>query len=115
MKFSLQDTKWAAAGMFGYVFGWRFFAPLHHTLVVLGLHGLGYDNKHQLSSTGEERFVKHVLAASGIRTCIDIGANVGNYSATLATYLPGPIYSIEPLSSSFEKLKRREGNIHPIR
>lgn len=115
MKFSLQDTKWAAAGMFGYVFGWRFFAPVHYALVVAGLHGLGYDNKHQLSSTGEERFVKRVLAFSGIRTCIDIGANVGNYSATLASCLPGPIYAVEPLSSSFEKLKGRGGNIRPIR
>src|SRR3989344_575328 len=115
MKFSLQDTRWAIAGLFGYVFGWRFLAPVHYALVVLGLHGLGYDNKHRLSSTGEERFVKHVLARSGIRTCIDVGANVGNYSATLVSLLSGPVYSVEPLSSSFEKLKKRRGNIHPIR
>jgi FkbM family methyltransferase len=115
MKFSLQDTKWALAGMFGYLFGWRLFAPLHYSLVVLGLHGLGFDNRHQFSSTGEARFVKRVLARTNTRTCIDIGANVGNYSADLAKYLPGPVFAIEPLSSSFEKLKSKGGNIHPIR
>ncbi len=105
MNFQAKHIFWVVSNVFGYAFGFRFLAPLHHAIVTLGLHALGYDNAHPFSSSGEEWFIKKVLARSDAGVSIDVGANVGDYAALLLRYTKSTVYAIEPLSSTFAKLE----------
>jgi FkbM family methyltransferase len=104
---------WVLLNMYGRVFGRRSLAGLHKTLVLVGLHGLGYDNTWRPSFTGEAWFVKNILARFDIRVCFDIGAHVGEYSSLLrdAGYI---VYAFEPSQSSFERLQEQK-DIHAIK
>jgi FkbM family methyltransferase len=107
MNFQAKHIFWVVSNVFGYAFGFRFLAPIHHAVVTLGLHALGYDNAHPLSSSGEEWFIKKVLARSDAGVSIDVGANVGDYAALLLWYTKGTVYAIEPLSSTFATLQKK--------
>ncbi|MGN6161287.1 MAG: FkbM family methyltransferase, partial [Marmoricola sp.] len=51
------------------------------------------------------------LRAHGIETVLDVGANVGQYSALLRSAgYPGRIISVEPLADAFAQLSRRARN-----
>ena len=116
MKNKIKHRFWIVANFFGYSTGFPLLAPLHHAVALLALHGLGYDNRYGGNLTGENWFIKKVLPSIGDAACIDIGAHVGNYSAMLAKHVSGPIYAIEPLSSSFELLRRQTNpRIHPYK
>lgn len=88
---------------------------MHRLFLNLSLHGLGYDNARH---TGEEWFIKNILAKADIQIAIDVGANVGHYSKFLVKYLPAVVYAIEPSSSSFKELAnaatKHQGKILPI-
>lgn len=94
---------WVFANWYGALLGTSLLARLHYINLTLALHGLGYDNARH---TGEEWFIKHILKNSDIQTAIDVGANVGAYSALLAENIPGNIYAIEPSASSFAQLEK---------
>jgi len=101
----MKHLSWIFFNLYGYIFGWRFLAPVHHAVVNLSLHALGYDNAYRERWTGEEWFLKNVVAPYGPRVCLDIGANVGNYSRMLLEHTQARIYAIEPSKSSFESLE----------
>jgi len=116
MKNKIKHGIWIVANFFGYVTGFPFLAPLHHLVALFALHGLGYDNRYGGNLTGEYWFIKKVLPAIGDAACIDIGAHVGHYSETLARHIAGPIYAVEPLSSSFAILEKQTNpRIHPYK
>jgi FkbM family methyltransferase len=94
---------WRFSNLYGWLFGFAVLAPIHRVLLNLSLHGLGYDNAQH---TGEEWFVKKVLAKANPMVCIDIGANVGAYSKLLATETSAAIYAIEPAAASFAALQQ---------
>ncbi len=97
----LFSIAWARA------FGRAWLAPAHQALLSLSLHALGYDNCVG-SNTGEAWFVRHILSRHPIKVCLDIGANVGDYSERLARELDGAtIYAFEPAQGTFDALKRR--------
>ena len=81
---------------------------VNHTLYHLALRGMGYNNGWQLDRSGEEWFVKHVLAAAAPRTCLDIGANSGEYSAALLKFTDARVIAFEPLASMEPHLSRLE-------
>ena len=95
---------WKLSNVFGYVFGWSFLAPIHHAIINLSLHGLGYDNIYHESWTGEDWFVKKILAPTNPKICIDVGANVGDYTRTLLTHTGASVLAVEPSQTSFAKL-----------
>jgi FkbM family methyltransferase len=98
MKFSKKITYifWVFANIFGYLFGRRLFSPLYHAIINISLHGLGYDNIFRSSWTGEEWFIKNVLTQRKPRICLDIGANIGEYTKLLLKHTSAKIYAIEP-------------------
>lgn len=96
---------WIFANVYGRLFGRRFLSPIYNATINLSLHGLGYDN---CLFSGEEWFIKKILSPSNPSVCLDIGANVGNYTKILLKHTKAKIYAIEPSSSSFEKLKDLE-------
>ena len=82
---------------------------LHVAVIDLSLHALGYDNL--LSSwSGEEWFVRSILAPSNPKVCIDVGANVGQYTKLLVENTGAHIYAMEPSASSFTELKKQAGD-----
>ncbi len=94
---------WRFSNFYGWLFGFAVLAPIHRVLLNLSLHGLGYDNARH---TGEEWFVKNILAKANPTVCIDIGANVGAYSKLLATQTNAAIYAIEPAAASYATLQQ---------
>ncbi len=55
------------------------------------------------------------LRRRGIRTVLDIGANVGQFSSMIRTILPGPhIHAFEPLASCRTELLMRTPSLEPI-
>lgn len=103
----MKHFFWILANVYGFLFGWPWLRWFHHMVVTLSLHALGYDNSYRQMLTGEQWFVRNILKKSGITTCLDIGANVGNYAELLRKELNATIYAIEPARDAFEILKKR--------
>lgn len=89
--------------MYGKIFGWRFLSPVHHAIVNLSLHALGYGNLY-FNGSGEKWFVTEVLSKSHPKIIIDVGANIGDYSKLLLENTDSRIYAIEPNPHAFKKL-----------
>ena len=102
----VRQFFWIIQNAWGYLFGFPALAPLHRAMVNLGLHGLGYDNMLFSSWTGEEWFITHILAPTNPRVCIDVGANVGNYTRLLLKHTGSQIYSIEPSQTALSHLSK---------
>jgi FkbM family methyltransferase len=94
---------WRLSNLYGWLFGFAALAPIHRVFLNLSLHGLGYDNARH---TGEEWFIKNILAKTNPTVCIDIGANVGAYSKLLASQTNAVIYAVEPAAASFSALQQ---------
>ncbi|NMW22227.1 MAG: FkbM family methyltransferase [Chlorobiaceae bacterium] len=71
----------------------------------LTLHGMGYNNFTTRKISGEENFIK-LLSKYNPKICIDIGANVGNYSLFLLETTKTKVIAFEPLPNAFEKLSK---------
>lgn len=99
---SLKHIFWVFLNYYGRVFGRGFMITFHRALLNMALHGLGFDN---VKYTGEKWFIESVLAKKDIKVCLDIGANVGNYSTLLIKQLDCVVYAVEPMPSSFESLQ----------
>jgi FkbM family methyltransferase len=104
---SPKHYTWLFSNWYGYLFGWPWLQAIHHTFFNLSLHALGYDNSRH---TGEEWFIKKVLAKANPTVCIDVGANVGAYSQLLATETKATIYAIEPAAASYARLQKTAAN-----
>ena len=65
---------------------------------------LGYNNHKDLISSGEVYFLQMVCSEKP-KLCIDIGANVGNYSKYLLENSLTKIIAFEPMPKSFKKLQ----------
>tara|TARA_B100000674_G_scaffold415486_1_gene364781 strand:- start:18 stop:755 length:738 start_codon:yes stop_codon:yes gene_type:complete len=73
-------------------------------ILSLSLYAKGYKNYGSFKSTGEENFID--MISGEIRVCLDIGANIGNYSKLLINKTNAKIYAYEPLEKSFDELKK---------
>ena len=69
------------------------------------LHGMGYNNFTTRKISGEENFII-LLSKYNPKICIDIGANVGNYSLFLLETTKTKVIAFEPLPNAFEKLSK---------
>lgn len=111
----LQHLLWIVTNWYGYLLGFPLLASFHQAIALLGLHGLGYDNRFGGNLTGEGWFIKKVLPKIGDAACIDIGAHVGLYSELLTRHVSGEVYAVEPLSSSYTQLvERATPRVHPF-
>jgi len=71
------------------------------------LRAYGYNNCCHPDKTGEGNFIRN-LSTFNPKFCIDIGANIGNYSELLLKNTEAVIFAFEPLKQSFESLKKLE-------
>ncbi len=102
----MKNLFWISTNLYGKIFGHAFLAPVHHAIVSFSLHALGYGNMLREEWTGEEWFIKEILAPSSPKLIFDVGANVGNYSKLLLKYTDAKIYAFEPNPSSFSMLSK---------
>jgi FkbM family methyltransferase len=71
------------------------------------LKARGYNNFQNNFESGETFFIEKVLAPIHPKLCIDIGANVGDYTQELLQKTSSKVISFEPLVGPFEELKNK--------
>jgi FkbM family methyltransferase len=81
-------------------------AKLNERILLLTLKARGYNNFRDNSESGESFFIEKILAPSNPRLCIDVGANVGNYSAELLQRTSSKVVAFEPHPALFHDLKK---------
>jgi len=89
------------------IFSYKLFLNFHNFLIHSSLKAIGYKNFGNFKITGEENFLKK-LSKYNIKTSIDIGANIGNYSKEIILNTGSFVVAIEPMSKSFKKLQKLE-------
>lgn len=90
-----------------WLFARPFFYPLNKLLFLASLSGLGVFNYQNDRVSGERHFLRNALRnRSG--AVLDVGANVGDYSATLLAFNPQlEVHAFEPHPRTFERLRAR--------
>ncbi len=86
------------------IFGRKNLQFFNDIILSLSLHAKGYKNYGNFRTTGEENFIK--IISGEIKVCLDIGANIGNYSKLLLKETNAKVYAFEPMEKSFEELKK---------
>ncbi len=86
------------------IFGRKSLQFLNDIILSLSLHAKGYKNYGNFKSTGEENFIN--IISEEIKVCLDVGANIGNYSKLLLEKTNSKVYAFEPMEKSFEELKK---------
>jgi hypothetical protein len=77
------------------------------------LQGKGYGST---SVAAEIHGIQKLLGKTDIKTCVDIGGNVGNYTAELNTRFPNAdIFTFEPSQTNIAKLQTRFAALEQIR
>jgi FkbM family methyltransferase len=87
-------------------FSTRKMQKVNDFLLYLALRARGYDNYENMQISGEMHFIKNILAPFDPKLCIDIGANIGNYSKNLLEATHSNVISFEPLPQSFFELSQ---------
>jgi FkbM family methyltransferase len=82
-------------------------------LLVLALRGMGYNHCCEPERTGELRLIQR-LARRDFRLCIDVGANVGDYSTAVLEHSSAKVVAFEPLPTAAAVLRRLAAR-HPQR
>ena len=88
-----------------FLFGRHVFAKFNVILFKIIIKSLGYNNYGSYNYTGEKNFVK-ILEKYRVRLCLDIGANVGDYSKMLLQLTNAKVIALEPNKFSFKILKK---------
>ncbi|NIG54433.1 FkbM family methyltransferase [Chitinophaga sp. Cy-1792] len=84
------------------------FYPIHLFMYKLSMFGLGLRNSENDYVTGEKAFIRFLQARKLLNSgvILDIGANVGHYSAMLRdAQINLPIFAFEPHPKTYLKLK----------
>jgi FkbM family methyltransferase len=92
------------AFLFSRSYFYRFNRALHHA----SLRGLGVLNYKNVVVSGERRFMERCLSSSEAPTVVDVGANVGDYSAmVLEARKNAIVFAFEPHPETFNRLTAR--------
>ena len=90
-----------------FLFSNKFLSKVNNILFDCALRVRGYRNSKNFNESGEKFFIKKILAPSQPKLCIDIGANIGNYTLELLKLTNAKVISFEPLPITFDKLKEK--------
>ena len=91
-----------------FVFGRKNMQFLNDVLFSLTLNAKGYKNFGNFEKTGEKKFINRINKE--LLFCLDIGANIGEYTNLILSETKAKIISFEPLPKAFEDLKIIEKN-----
>ncbi len=92
-----------------FFFARKFLLPLNTVLLKLVIRFLGYNNHKDFYSSGEIYFLRKVCKEKP-KICLDIGANVGNYSSYLLENSSAKIIAFEPMPKTFNELIKIKKN-----
>jgi FkbM family methyltransferase len=81
--------------------------PITDFLLANSLSARGYNNYKTEEESGESFFIKEILSRRDPKLCLDIGANVGNYSLSLLRATNSKVISFEPLPVAFNELAQK--------
>jgi FkbM family methyltransferase len=82
------------------------FAGVNAFLLKVALRARGFNNFRTLSESGEAYFLEHILKPLAPTLCVDVGANVGEYSALLLEHTRADVVAFEPLPLCQAALKK---------
>ena len=92
-----------------FIFGRKSMQFFNDIIFSLTLNAKGYKNFGNFKKTGEKKFINRINKE--LLFCLDIGANVGEYTNLLLSETKAKIISFEPLPKAFEDLKKiKESN-----
>jgi hypothetical protein len=86
------------------------FTELNKHLLRECLSVRGYGNYNNQLESGEDFFIQEILAKSNPTLCIDVGANIGRYSASLLEKTNTRVIAFEPVPTTFIKLIEKKLN-----
>ena len=89
-----------------FIFGRKKTQFINNVIFSLSLNAKGYKNYGNFNKTGEKKFIKKI--SKDLKLCIDVGANIGNYTKLLISETNANVISFEPLTKAFEDLKNIE-------
>jgi FkbM family methyltransferase len=70
------------------------------------LSARGYNNYRNNQESGESYFIKEILAKTNPKLCIDVGANIGEYTKEILENTNSKVIAFEPVPTTFEKLRK---------
>ena len=82
-------------------FGRKSLQFFNDIILSLSLHAKGYKNYGNFKATGEENFIN--IISGEIKVCLDIGANIGNYSKLLLKKQMQKFMHLNHMEKSFEE------------
>jgi FkbM family methyltransferase len=94
--------KKAIFRIYAMVFARPFMQKYNDFFLQMALRGRGYNNCCTPKKTGEEKLIK-LISKSNPHLCIDVGANVGDFSESLLKNTKSRVISFEPLPYAFKK------------
>ncbi len=86
-----------------FLFTRKILLPINMIMLKLAIRFIGYNNHKNLASSGEKNFLNKVCAKKPT-LCIDVGANIGEYSQYILDNSNSKIIAFEPMPKSFKKL-----------
>ena len=101
---SYADTRQAFLDMYFERFSDQQSEYLNRLLADAAIRGLGFNNYQNSIETGEKHFISSVLKEYRPKICIDIGANVGEYSKLLLEETESHVISFEPVPQPFMEM-----------
>jgi FkbM family methyltransferase len=85
-------------------------AAISHRLAQIGMLGLGVDVGSEFETNGEQWFSRRLFGAIPGAVCADVGANVGEYTATALAMNASHVFAFEPSPAIFDVLKSQFGD-----
>lgn len=79
---------------------------INNRILTAALRARGYNNFQNNSESGESFFIEKILAPEKPKMCIDVGANIGNYSNELLEKTGAFVVAFEPLSTAFKEMQK---------
>ena len=86
------------------------FTKFNNLVLKLALRARGYNNFRTLEESGERFFIDTILMPTAPKLCVDVGANVGDFSEELLRSTQAEVIAFEPLSLCHERLLTLQRN-----
>ena len=96
-----------ASDLYIFLFSNKILYKINNILLDYTLRVRGYRNSQNFNKSGEKFFIKNILSPTQPKLCIDIGANIGNYTLELLKSTNSKVISFEPYPAAFNKLKKK--------
>lgn len=90
--------------IFEFFFARKFMYKTNILLLKLIIRFIGYNSHGNMKNNGELDFLNEVCKQKP-KLCIDIGANIGNYSKYILNNSSSTVIAFEPIQKSFNSLK----------